>query len=148
MMAPRMSTKSGFLLLPGPILFVSWRLKEHLTRIRWTQRELLNMVGLHSSPRKESHRSRNHYYKIWNPLWFMLLAVRRPKWLYIPGKFEEHLDARFALSFASSHSYAYIVLLKPSQLCPYLDIQTLSMIQLDQCQYLDNCAPTLPLTQH
>ena len=81
-------------------------------------------------------------------LWFMLLAVRRPKWLYIPGKFEEHLDARFALSFAWSHSYASIVLLKPSHLCPYLDIQTLSMIQLDQCQYLDNCAPTLPLTQH
>ena len=81
-------------------------------------------------------------------LWFMLLAVPRPKWLYIPGKFEEHLNARFALSFASSHSYASIVLLKPSHLCPYLDIQTLSMNQLDQCQYLNNCAPTLPLTQH
>ena len=78
----------------------------------------------------------------------MLLAVPGLKWLYIPGKFEEHLDARFALSFAWSHSYASIVLLKPSHLCPYLDIQTLSMNQLDQCQYLDNCAPTLPLTQH
>ena len=78
-------------------------------------------------------------------LWFMLLALRRPKWLYIPWKFEEHLDARFVLSFASSHSYAYIVLLKPSHLCPYLDI---SINQLDQCQYLNNCAPTLPLTQH
>ena len=44
----------------------------------------------------------------------MLLAVHRPKRLCIPGKFEEHLDARFALSFASSHSYASIVLLKPS----------------------------------
>ena len=46
-------------------------------------------------------------------LWFMLLAVPGLKWLYIPGKFEEHLDARFALSFVWSHSYASIVLLKP-----------------------------------